>query len=136
MNIASVSFIALIVGSAACQAQGVECPKDLKLIAGSMPEYPSPEQAMPYLKGTSYMHVFVEGIIVVAYTVATSGVVTGARIVQSSYKPTGRSASRYRSGYFDGFLEMNILPAVRTWRYPPREQPCDGTFTFTYQLSE
>jgi hypothetical protein len=135
MNIASVSFIALMICSAACQAQGVECPKDLKLIAGSMPEYPSPEQATPYLKGTSYMHVFVEGTIVVAYTVATSGVVTHARIVQSNHKPIGRNASRYQPGYFDGFLEMNVLPAVKTWRYPPREQPCDGQFTFTYQLS-
>ena len=135
MKMASVSFIALIVGSAACEAQGAECPKDLKRIAGSMPEYPSPEQAMPYLKGTSYMHVFVEGTIVVAYIVATSGAVTDARIVQSSHKPKLLGRNAYPSGYFNGFLEMNILPAVMTWRYPPRTQPCDGKFTFTFQLS-
>lgn len=134
MKIAQASFIAVIIGSAACEAEGGECPKDLKLIAGSMPEYPSPEQAAPYLTGTSYMHVFVEGTIVVAYTVDTSGVVIDARIVKSNYKPAGRSASRYQPGYFDGFLEMNVLPALKTWRHPPRAQPCDGKFTFTYQL--
>ena len=62
--------------------------------------------------------------------------VADARITKSSYKPVGRNASRYRSGYFDGFLEMNVLSAVSTWRYPPRTQPCNGEFTFTYQLAQ
>jgi hypothetical protein len=135
MKIVSVSLMSLIVGSAAFHAQGVECPKDLQLLAGSMPEYPSPDQAAPYLKGTSYMHVFVEGSVVVAFTVDTSGAVTDARIVRSSYKPVGRNASSYQPGYFDGFLEMNVLPAVRNWRYSPRTLPCNGEFTFTYRSS-
>jgi hypothetical protein len=135
MKVVSVTCIGLLVGVPVCVAQEVACPKDLKLVEGSMPDYPSPDQAKPYLQGTSYMHVFVEGSVVVAFTVSSSGAVTDARIVKSSYKPVGRNASLYKPGYFDGFLEMNVLPAVRTWRYSPRAQSCNGEFTFTYRIS-
>ena len=81
------------------------------------------------------MHVFVEGSVVVAFTVTTLGTVSEARIVKSSYKPIGRNASSYRPGYFNGFLEMNVLPAIGAWRYSPRAQPCTSQFTFTYQSS-
>jgi hypothetical protein len=135
MKPASVTLFCLLVSVSICQAQGLACPKDLKLLEGAMPDYPSPDQAKAYLQGTSYMHVFVEGSVVVAFTVTSSGAVTDTRITRSSYKPVGRSASRYKPGYFDGFLEMNVLPAVRTWRYSPRTQPCNGEFTFTYQVS-
>jgi hypothetical protein len=127
--------LGLLVGVTVCQAQEAACPKDLKLVEGSMPDYPSPEQAKPYLQGTSYMHVFVEGNVQVSFTVISSGAVTDVRIAKSSYKPVGRNASLYKPGYFDGFLEMNVLPAVRTWRYSPRAQSCSGEFTFTYRLS-
>lgn len=130
------SLIWLPVAVTVCHAQEVACPKDIRLLEGSMPDYPSPEQAMPYLRGTSYMHVFVEGTVVVAFTVNRSGAVTDARIAKSSYKPVGRSASYFnKPGYFDGFLEMNILPAVKTWRYSPRSESCSHEFTFTYRMS-
>lgn len=134
MKAMSVTFIGLLVGAAVSQAQEVACPNDLKLVEGSMPDYPSPEQAKPYLQGTSYMHVFVEGSVVVSFSVSSSGAVTDARIAESSYKPVGRNAALYKPGYFDGFLEMNVLSAVRTWRYPPRAQSCNGEFTFTYRM--
>jgi hypothetical protein len=135
MKAISLTFIALNASVTTCQSQEVVCPKELRLVEGSMPDYPSPEQAKAYLQGTSYLHVFIEGSVVVAFTVTSSGVVTDARIAKSSYKPVGRNASRYAPGYFDGFLEMNVLPAVSTWRYSPRVQSCNGEFTFTYRVS-
>jgi hypothetical protein len=135
MSFTSATLGCLLISASVCQAQEVACPKDLKLLEGAMPDYPSPEQAKRYLQGTSYMHVFVEGTVVVAFTVAGSGAVTDARITKSSYKLVGRNASRYKPGYFDGFLEMSVLPAVRAWRYSARAQPCNGEFTFTYQIS-
>jgi len=134
MKAMSLTSIALVAGAAMCHAQEVACPQDIKPVEGSMPGYPSSEQAKPYLPGTSYMHVFVEGSVVVAFTVSTSGAVTNARIAQSSYKLVGRNASHYKPGYFDGFLDMNVLPAVRAWRYSPRAQPCASEYTFTYRI--
>lgn len=101
-----------------------------------MPDYPSPDQARPYLQGTAYMHVFVEGTVVVTFTVNTSGAISDVRIAESSYKPIGRSASYFdKPGYFDGFLEMNVLSAVKTWRYSPRIEPCSHKFTFTFRMA-
>lgn len=136
MKTVSGTLIGLLVAVTVCHAQEGECPKDIKLLEGLMPDYPSPEQAMPYLQGTSYMHVFVEGTVVVTFTVTRSGAVTNARIAKSSYKPVGRSSSYYnKPGYFDGFLEMNVLPAVRTWRFSPRIESCSHEFMFTYRVS-
>jgi hypothetical protein len=135
MKVVSVTCIGLLVAAPMCRAQEAACPTDLKLVEGRMPDYPSPDQAKPYLQGTSYMHVFVEGAVVVAFTVSSSGAVTDTRIAKSCYKPVGRHASLYKAGYFDGFLEMNVLPAVKTWRYSPRAQSCRGEFTFTYRIS-
>jgi len=63
MKTASVTLLCLLVSVSVCQAQELACPKDLKLLEGAMPDYPSPEQAKPYLQGTSYMHVFIEGSV-------------------------------------------------------------------------
>lgn len=136
MKPVSATFIGLLACVTVCRAQEIACPKDLKLVEGSMPDYPSPDQARPYLKGTSYMHVFVEGTVVVVFTVNRSGAVADARIAKSSYEPVGRSASYFnKPGYFDGFLEMNVLPAVKTWRYSPRTESCSHEVTFTYRMS-
>lgn len=88
-----------------------------------------------YLSGGVYMHVFVEGSVVVTFTVTNSGSVTKARIVKSSYNPIGIRASYFRKpGYFDGFLDMNVLPTLKGWRFPPRSGPCSHEVTFTYRM--
>ncbi|WP_116812169.1 energy transducer TonB [Steroidobacter cummioxidans] len=80
------------------------------------------------------MHVFVEGTIAVELTVSRDGTVSDARIVQSNYKPVGRN--RYKAGYFDGFLEMNVLPTVKAWRFSPISEPCTGQFKFTWKFED
>jgi outer membrane biosynthesis protein TonB len=117
-------------------AQDSGCQSALNPVHRSMPDYPSPEQAERYLRGTSYMHVFVEGRVAVEFTVARDGSVSDARIVESTYQPIGRRASSYKAGYFDGFLEINVLPAVKAWRFSPLAQPCRSRVTFTWQFEE
>lgn len=130
-------FLALIgFAGAAAHAGESGCQKTLKPIHRPMPEYPSPEQARPYLKGTSYMHVHVGGTVAVEFVVNRDGTVSDARIVRSDYNLVGRNASLYKDGYFNGFLEMNVLPAVKAWRFSPISEPCTAEFRFTWQLKE
>jgi hypothetical protein len=129
--------LALIAcAGAAAHAEESTCQQTLNPIYRPTPEYPSPEQAEPYLKGTSYLHVFVAGTITVEFVVSREGTVSDARVVRSDYELVGRNASPYKAGYFNGFLEMNVLPAVKTWRFSPIPQPCTGEFRFTWQLKE
>ena len=130
-------LVALIccVGAVAHAAES-NCQKTLKPNHRPMPEYPSAEQAEPYLKGTSYMHVHVGGTILVEFDVSRDGTVSDARVLRSDYKLVGRNASRYKGGYFNGFLEMNVLPAVNAWRFSPISEPCTAEFRFTWQLDE
>jgi hypothetical protein len=130
-------FFALIgcIGAPA-QAEDSSCQQTLEPVHRPVPEYPSPEQAEPYLKGTSYLHLHVDGTITVELTVSRDGTVLGARIVRSEYKLVGRNASRYKAGYFNGFLEMNVLPTVKAWRFSPIPEPCTSEFRFTWQLKQ
>lgn len=82
------------------------------------------------------MHVFIEGTAAVELTVNRDGTVSDARIVQLDYKPVGRNAPIYKAGHFDGFLEMNLLPTVNTWRFAPIAEPCTDRFTFTWRLDD
>jgi outer membrane biosynthesis protein TonB len=134
----TVHILLALIGCADAAANEAEssCQQTLKPIHRPMPEYPSPEQAEPYLKGTSYMHVHVGGTIVVELDVSRDGAVSDARVVRSDYKLVGRNASRYKTGYFNGFLEMNVLPTVKAWRFSPMSEPCTTEFRFTWQLKE
>lgn len=136
MKTAHILFALIGCAGAAAHADESGCQKTLKPIHRPMPEYPSPEQARPYLKGTSYMHVHVGGTVAVELDVSRDGTVSDARIVRSDYNLVGRNASRYKDGYFNGFLEMNVLPAVKAWRFSPISEPCTTVFRFTWQLKE
>ena len=82
------------------------------------------------------MHVFVAGTVTVEFIVSREGTVSDARVISSDYKLVGRNASRYKAGYFDGFLELNVLAAVKAWRFSPILEPCKGEFKITWQLED
>jgi hypothetical protein len=122
--------IAWAVDVAAADVPG--CQQALKELIAPHPPYPSPEQAKRFFMGTSYMHVFVEGRVLVEYVVIPSGVVTEVRVIESSYNLVGQNRNGYSAGYFDGFLEMNVTATLGRWKYQPIEQACKVQRTFTY----
>jgi hypothetical protein len=136
MRSARVALALVTWVGATAHAEQSSCQQALIPVHRPEPEYPSPEQAQPYLQGTSYMHVFVAGTVTVEFIVSREGTVSDARVISSDYKLVGRNASRYKAGYFDGFLELNVLPAVKTWRFSPILEPCTGEFKITWQLED
>ena len=120
-----------------CVAQPEPCASQLERVFAPFPAYPSLEQARTFgLKGTSYAHVFVEGSVLVEFTVSTAGVVTDPKIVESTYRLVGRISASFAPGHFDGFLEMNVFSTLEQWRYKPVERECRGTVTFTYKFDD
>jgi len=99
-----------------------ECQKALVAIERPVPESPSAEQAREYLRGTSYLHIFVEGKVSVEFTVHPAGDVSDVKILESVEKPVGRGAGNVPDGYFEGFLRINAIPTVERWRDQPIEQ--------------
>lgn len=121
---------------ATAHAEESACQQTLKPVHRPTPDYPSSQQAEPYLKGSSYMHVFVAGTVTVEFVVSREGTVSDARVVRSVYDLVGRNASLYKAGYFNGFLEMNVVPVVKTWRFSPIPKPCTGEFKFTWRFQD
>ena len=136
MRSARVALALVAWAGATAHAEQSSCQQTLVPVHRPEPEYPSPEQAQPYLQGTSYMHVFVAGTITVELVVSREGTVSDARVISSDYKLVGRNASRYRAGYFDGFLELNVLSTVKVWRFAPILEPCTGEFRVIYQFED
>ncbi len=110
-----------------------ECQISLVPVDVPYPEYPTRHQVQDYLRGTAYLHVFVEGEVFVEFVVTTEGTVEKARITKSVAKPVGRHP-RIAEGHFEGFLEMNVLPTIAGWKYEPIERPCAVRMSFTYGL--
>ncbi|HEY0684010.1 MAG TPA: hypothetical protein VGD45_16890 [Steroidobacter sp.] len=136
MKIARAVLALLACTSAAAHAEVSACQQTLKPIHRPAPDYPSSQQAEPYVKGSSYMHVFVAGTVTVELVVSRDGTVSDARVIHSVYDLVGRNASVYKPGHFKGFLEMNVVPVVKTWRFSPIPKPCTGEFKFTWRLQD
>jgi len=126
--------IALAALQPATADEPTECQKLLVAINTPYPGYPTPEQAKRYLPGTSYLHVFVTGVVTVEFLVTRSGSVSDAKIIESSSRPIGRG--RFPEGHFDGFLEANVLSTIMSWEFETIAQPCTARWTFTYEQED
>ncbi|MBB5212550.1 energy transducer TonB [Microbulbifer hydrolyticus] len=116
--------------SAIATAQEIKC-EGLRKISAPYPPYPLPEQVREYLPGTSYMHIFVEGYVVVEFTVEKTGYVSDVKVIESENKPI-----RDRTNIsFDGFLEKSVVPVVSKWQFEAQAQPCIHKQKFSYFLS-
>lgn len=116
--------------SAIATAQEMKC-EGLKEISAPNPPYPLPEQVREYLPGTSYMHIFVEGYVVVEFTLEKSGYVNDLKVVESENNLNRDNAKIS----FDGFLEKSVVPVVGKWQFEPLAQPCTHRQKFSYFLS-
>lgn len=137
MRAFAVGAVCILATACVPAAELTPCPKDLERITAPYPPYPSPEQAESFgVKGTSYMHVYVEGRVAVEFTVTTDGTLDSLEIVESTYQIVGRNRHAYATGHFSGFLEMNVLSTLAHWRYKRVQTPCRGKFTFTYKMRD
>ena len=115
----------------------VSCPGDQYAIEQSWPNYPSPDEAVDYFgHSTRYLHVFVEGTVIVSFTVLASGNVESVKVVDSSYSLIGRDRGAYEDGYFDDFHPSNVVRTVKLWKFAPMEHSCRMTWTFTFKFEE
>lgn len=114
--------------------EAADCQKMLVPVDTPFPKYPSPTQSSEYLKGTSYMHVFVTGEVSVEYTVLPAGTIEKVKVIESKYEPIGRG--NFPDGYFDGYLESNVISTVKEWLYQPINTPCIALATFKYELED
>ena len=116
-RIAYISCALLISCEAlAGPVQPTECQKLLVPVDKPNPPYPSYEQARNFFSGTSYLHTFVQGSVSAEYVVEPSGTVSDVQVLESSYEQIGKD--NYPDGYFDGFLDTNVISTLKTWRLP------------------
>ena len=115
----------------------LNCPDDRDAIDQTFPQYPSPDEAVDYFGlTTKYLHVFVEGTVVVSFTVLASGNVESVKVVESSYSLVGPNRLTYEDGYFDEFHPSNVKKKVKLWKFAPIGHLCQMTRTFTYKFEE
>ncbi len=77
------------------------------------------------------MHIFVEGYVVVEFTVEKSGHINDLKVVESENKPNRDKAKIS----FDWFLEKSVVPVVSKWQFEPLVQPCTHRQKSSYFLS-
>jgi len=85
------------------------------------------------MRGTSYAHVMVEGIVKAKFIVAENGSVNSAEIEHSKYTLVGRDAGTYKAGHFDRFLEINVIEALKLWQYKTIATPCIMETSFEWK---
>ncbi len=113
------------------------CPEDLDAIFQPSPEYPSAEEATDYFgRSTRYLHVFVEGSVVVRLTVSASGNVDEVKVIDSTYRLVGRDRDAYEDGYFDEFHPTNVMRAVKRWKFAPVDYSCQMTRVFSWKMED
>jgi hypothetical protein len=133
-----VAITVLVGWSAALHATDLPvCPKSLAATLAPAANYPSAAQAEMFgLLGSSYLHVSVEGRVKVEFTVTSSGTVEIPRIVESTYSLKGPQRSSYKPGRFNGFLDLNVLPAIRKWQFPAVKTPCKTGVWFSFKSAD
>ncbi len=115
----------------------VTCKGDREAIAQSWPKYPSPDEAADYFgNSTTYLHVLVEGTVIVSFTVLPSGDVESVKVIDSTYSLVGRDRENYEDGYFDNFHPSNVTRTVKLWKFEPMGHSCQMTRAFTFKFEE
>lgn len=131
-----VSLLSVVL-SAVSADELKTCPNDRVAIANPPPNYPSPKEALAYFgHSTSYMHVFVEGSVVVSFIVSASGNVGAITVLESTYSLVGPHRDQYEDGYFDKFHPTNVMRAVRSWKFSPMDYSCQITRKFSWIMED
>lgn len=86
---------------------------DCSTVDEGLLECPWPEIRLPYR--------FIEGLVVVSYTVKRDGSVDDIEVIES--KPPG---------FYDG----SAVAALRLWKYQPTDTSTRKQWTFTFRLAE
>ncbi|MEM7018882.1 MAG: hypothetical protein AAF512_16265 [Pseudomonadota bacterium] len=117
--------------------KGLEnCREKLVPINMPVPTYPSYQQsrAHGFMQGSNYMHVIVEGFVLVEFWIIKTGSVANITILDSKSLPVGIRGSTPEPKHLKGFLEINVLPSISQWLFEPIEEPCLVTRKFTYEF--
>ena len=111
------------------------CTNDLEPISQPSPSYPTPAQSKRYGLGTtSYMHLFVEGSILVEIHISTDGNVSDVVTLESSHSLVGTQRQNYNHSDFGDYLHINLKPTIFKWSFNPPDNACRFVQRFTWEL--
>jgi len=114
-----------------------DCSDNLVSLNKPLVEYPSQEQAQRWgLRGTSYLHVLIEGKSVFEYDVLPTGEVNDVRVTEATYSVVAINPQAFEEGHFDGFLETNLEPAVMKWTFEPIDSACTAVHSITWEFRD
>jgi hypothetical protein len=93
-------------------------------------KYPSYESVKDVLPGTTYLHAFVEGSVLLNFNVRPDGSVYGATVVESE-----AWSDRYQRSY-PRFFDETMLKYITTVKYEGIENECNTSATFRFSFEE